>query len=227
MVAALTLAACGQLPKGEFSNPLPDIEATLAEIPNPFAKIENPFTQKHKGPMPTRLSVMGGDVLVTGPEGFCIDVKGSRETQGNAFALMGSCAAITHRPDAPEPARPAVLTATVMTAGDAPLAESFPQMAAFFASDAGRAALARSGRARDLTIRRAFSRGDVFVIAARDTSRFEGPKVEPDYWRALFDLDGHIVSASVLALRGKPIPDAAAESLLDDFVGRIRAANRQ
>jgi hypothetical protein len=49
--------------------------------------------------------------------------------------------------------------------------------------------------------------------------------VEDDYWRALFDLKGALVTISVLSFDERPISTADARRLLVAFGQSVRAAN--
>lgn len=176
----------------------------------------------------TRLTVAGGAVTVSAPRGYCVDRAATRNGAGGDFVLFGSCAALAPGPFAPAPRPLAVLSAAVSPArtGAPPLAASFDRLGAFLASDAGRAALSRSGDARAVEVLRAFARDDAFFLLLRDTSAFAGPRVAPVYWRALTEERGHIITLSVLGLRAAPLDPDAGQRVIDAFLGRLRAANR-
>ena len=109
--------------------------------------------------------------------------------------------------------------------GGDPIADAFPAMKAFFRSEEGRAALSRTGDAATVKLLDAGGKGDVFYIHARDRSASFVPVVSDEYWRAIFNVNGRIVSASVMALRDRSMSSDAARLLLDGFVSRIKAAN--
>jgi hypothetical protein len=173
----------------------------------------------------SRVAVSDGAVVIAGPPGYCIDREATRTGEGNAFVLLGSCAALG---GGQAPAAQAVLTASVLAGAPTsqPLVAAFPEMAAFFRSPAGRAALSRSGQAADVTVRQVETVKDVMVLRLRDTSASSGASVEPDYWRAVFSVRGRIVSLSVLAMKAQPLSAAGQRRLLDAFVARVRRENR-
>ncbi len=181
------------------------------------------FSYPHNAPQ--RLSVAGGTVVVAGPEGYCIDRPASRDSDATAFVLLAGCAAVTRKPYAPRPRVPALLTASVT--GDVPagrgLAGQAARMKGFFASAEGRAALARDGRAESVEIIEMFARDGAFFIHARDSSAGTGPGLGPEYWRAIFEVNGRMVTASVAAFANRPISDDAGQATLGLFVARIRA----
>ena len=178
-------------------------------------------------PAPSRMAVSGGAVVIGGPQGYCVDSGASRDGQDAAFVLLGSCASISGSFNALRPKKPGVLTASVASGQtDAEtFAASFPSMARFLGSPAGRAALSRDGRAQSVTILQIASAGGVMYIHAQDRADAPGQDVDPDYWRALMAVNGRIVTLSVLALRDMPLTPEAKRSLLEGFVARVRALN--
>ena len=174
---------------------------------------------------PQRLSVAGGAVVVAGPEGYCVDRPASRSAEASAFVLVASCAALTRQPNAPRPLAPALLTASVTGAVPAgtDLAGQAARMKAFFASAEGRAALARDGRAESIEIIQMYARDGAFLIHARDRSAGAAPALGPEYWRAIFEVNGRMVTASVAPFADRPISDDAGQVTLTLFVARIRA----
>lgn len=173
------------------------------------------------------MAVAGGAVTVAGPSGYCVDRTASRSGAEGAFVLLGTCAALSGTPLAGQPARPAVLTASVVPgpADEATFVASFPAMARFFGSDPGRAALSRSGRAATVRLSAVSSREGVLYLNLTDTAALSGQTVEPDYWRAILALRGHLVTLSVMSLADRPLSSAEKRRILDTFATRMRAAN--
>ncbi|MCX8509058.1 MAG: hypothetical protein ORN49_09320 [Rhodobacteraceae bacterium] len=181
-------------------------------------------------PRKTWASMMlaGGGVTVAGPSGYCVDPSASHEGKKGAFVLLGSCASLAGSSDRASPQTAAILTATTSPsgAGEATLSGFFPTMARFLQSDAGRKALSRSGQARTVTIQKIASVEDVMYVSVRDTARAPGQDVETDYWRALFSLNGQIVTLSVLSLKTMPLDQTAKRALLERFVARVKSASQ-
>lgn len=164
--------------------------------------------------------------MVSGPEGYCVEQRASRESAEGDFVLLASCAALTGREGGAS--APAILTASVSgePGGRGPMPEAFPILADFFRTDQGRAALSRSGRVGDVEVLRSYSRGDALYLKLRDRSPASGVPVEPDYWRAILGLGGRIVTLSVLSARQRPMTDATRQNTLQAFVARMQGVNR-
>jgi hypothetical protein len=178
----------------------------------------------------TRATVAGGAVTLAAPRGYCVDASALRDGTRGAFALFGSCAALAPGPFAPEPKPLAVLSAAVSAprAGAVPALEgSADRMKAFLTSSAGRRALSRDNDAESVRILRTRFEDGVFYIRLRDTGTTVGPRVAPEYWRALLDIDQRMVTLSVLALEDAPLDEAAGEAVIRGFVASVRAANRR
>ncbi|WP_415184907.1 hypothetical protein [Phaeovulum sp.] len=172
---------------------------------------------------PRSVRVADGSLVLTAPNGFCVDQKAS---QGDgSFVLFGNCAALSANPSLRQPGQPVVLTAAVSAPAPVPVAKALPQMKEFFQSEAGRAALSRSGKAASVTVLGMRTEDDLLLVHLRDTAAASGPRVAAEYWRAFTGIEGRILSLSVLPLRDRPVSDANQRALILAFVRAIRAAN--
>ncbi|MDE3079286.1 MAG: hypothetical protein KGI94_04580 [Paracoccaceae bacterium] len=176
---------------------------------------------------PNAMTVANGAVTIVGPQGFCVDQQSSHDGPGAPFVLLGSCASMAGSPTDPKPRIQALLTATVSVGSNGPSIgdANWRQLVAYLHSTAGRKAQSRSGDARTVKIIGLARRDGVVILHARDTSPFPGQTVTPNYWRALFDLNGHIVTLSVNGVPQAPFPDSAGLALLETFVASVRAAS--
>lgn len=172
---------------------------------------------------PEKIAVANDSVIVAGPEGYCIDNRATRDQAAGAFVLLASCAAITRRGTAPHPVFPALLTVSITpdAAGAVPVAKQAPRLKRFFSSAEGRAALSRDGQASSIDVVETFTRDGAFIIHARDHGNDGTPGLSEDHWRAIFNVNGQIVSASVMALEDHPITDDAGMATLWDLATRI------
>lgn len=179
------------------------------------------------GSAPRAIAVAGGALVAAGPAGYCVDRTASRDGAEGAFVLFGTCAALAGTATAGQPAEPAVLTASVASgpADEAAFVASFPAMASFFNSDAGRAALSRAGRAATVRVGAVSSRDRVLYLGLSDAAAEREAAVSADYWRAILVLRGRLVTLSVMSLADRPLASAAKRRILDAFVARMRAAN--
>lgn len=175
---------------------------------------------------PTEVSVTTDRIVVTGPEGFCVDPTATRDADDAGFVMLGNCAAIANSQRAAQPATPAVLTATISepsTGGR--LADSLPELDGFFRSDAGLALLSRSGDASSVTILDTAIAGEVFLLHATDQSEGTIAGVQADYWRAYLDVGSRIATLSVLALEDRGLSREESLSTLQGFVEAVQTAN--
>lgn len=175
---------------------------------------------------PKKAVVSGGEIVIQGPAGFCVDRDASGQSGTVSFVLLASCVALGGEGKPPEDR--AILTASVLPDGpkDAAARDSLRSLASFFTTEAGRAALARDGEARSVQIAEIVAIGDTLLLRARDRAPLAGHRVAPEYWRAILVRKERIISLSVLSLAEAPVDAAAKRRLLDDFVARVLAANR-
>jgi len=173
---------------------------------------------------PSQMAVAGGSVIIAGPRDYCVDRRASQPEAG--FVLMGGCASVSGAASQPQPRVPAVLMASVSGPGaGTPVAQSLGEMESFFTSEAGRAALSQSGSAETVRVLETRSADGVFYIHARDQSEGLAEAVRDEYWRALFELRGRLVSASVFGTDARPFSSDAGHATLRAFVSALRAAN--
>jgi len=203
LVALMVLGACD------------DITKSSAKAPSTTAT-----------PAPETVRVSGKDVVIAGPHGFCVDPTETKDSANSAFVLLGSCAAISNASHRPNPDIPAILMATVSRKTEsAPIASSMTTLTRFFKSEAGRAALSRDGKAKTVEVIETLGRNDVFYIHARDSSTDTLVGAGDEYWRALFNVKGRIVSVSVVWLEDHPISTAEGFETLGEFTNRIKREN--
>lgn len=182
---------------------------------------------RFSGPPPSKMAVAGGQLIVSGPPGYCIDRETSRDDAGrSALVMLSPCRGMGAGIFAPRAAHEAVMTAAV---GARPMVTEperiLPAMQAFAATRQGRAALSRSGEAQDIHIRHMFAEGDVVYMRLTDRGRFAWGTVQPEYWRAVVPAGGRMVSLSVLALPQAPLSDRDGMALLRAFVATVKAGS--
>ncbi len=173
-------------------------------------------------PPPETVAVAGRSVVIGGPQGYCVDEGASRLTGERPFVLLGSCASITGDRNASAPARLGVLTAVVSPPGGPSFGETLSQLDAFFASDAGKSALARDGNAASVELFSTEVRNGAMVIHLSDTSANIVPGIATEYRRALFEVNGRLVTVSVMSFEDRPMDAAASAAALNAFIARVR-----
>jgi hypothetical protein len=159
---------------------------------------------------PRTTPVLQGAVQIGLPRGYCIDRQAGREADDTAIVVMGRC-----RQDVQ--AAPAVLTTAIGPAGSGGvLAGGGQALADYFTSDAGRAALSRTGEARAVTILQAKMVGEAFVLQIRDRDAGES-------WRGVERVAGRLVTITVNLPQGSA---ADGQAVLTDALRLTAAANR-
>lgn len=176
---------------------------------------------------PTEVTVTSDLVVVTGPDGFCVDPTATRDTGDTGFVLLGNCAAIADSRRVVQPAIPAVLTAAVSEPSETGgrLADSMADLDAFFRSDDGLRLISRDGDPATVTLLETLVEGDVFLLHAADTSEGAIDGVQDDYWRAYMDLGERLATLSVIALEDRALSRDESLTTLRSFVSAVQGAN--
>jgi hypothetical protein len=169
---------------------------------------------------PTAIRLPDG-MVVAGTRGWCVDRSTLKVDDRAAVVMLGSCAALARDARQPHPVLSGVITVSVEAGAEAIPATN--ELKAFFRSPEGRAALARDGRATSVNILEMRTSGDTLFIHAKDKS---APRAASgDYWRALFDIDGRIVSVSLVGVGMPALPSPGGFATLDAHVRRLISAN--
>lgn len=156
--------------------------------------------------------LLDGAVVAAAPAGYCIAPGAGQRQADSAVVIMGRCSATGA-------AVPAVLTLTVGQAGSAGAMVGGGQaLADFFTSDAGRAALSRSGRAGDVQVLAATGGQEAFLLQVRD-------RVAGEYWRGIAGLRGRLVTVTAAGPEGQALEAAQGRALVEAALAALRRAN--
>lgn len=154
---------------------------------------------------PSRVLVPG-NVIVTGPAGYCIDQGATRLGEGEAFVLLGSCAAITRDGAQPTPQAPAIIAVSVRSGLDV----SLDDLASLFTPGS----IPGDGSESVLSAER-----DNAVLFVKSD---DGAGAT---WRALLPLDGNLISARVLSPPREPVSPESERAALGALARALRSAN--
>jgi len=182
---------------------------------------------RHAASSVATIAVADRNIVIEGPSGFCVDRKSSQIGGDVAFILLGNCRVVAPSSREQEPDIKALLTASVSSTSDGSLtiAESVNDMDRFFRSENGRTALSRDSNPASVKILETFQKNDTFYLRASDTSSGIVPGAADDYWRSYFDLDGQIVSVSVIGFKDKPLSAQKSLQTAQKFTQLIRERN--
>jgi hypothetical protein len=177
-------------------------------------------------PSPREVSVTSDQLVVTGPDGFCIDPSGTRDRQTTAFVLLGNCAVIANSRGQDQPDVNAVLTASVSDADPAQtLRAAIPDLDVFFRSEQGLSLLSRSSNPTSVEVLDSFHQGDVYFVQASDSSQGVVGGLNAEFWRAYQDIGARIVTLSVLSFEDQPVSTEVSLQMLRAFSVAIADAN--
>jgi len=208
------LAACGETQGPGFGGLIP--KPALGASQGSVAK--KPILGQ---PKLETVEVARGAVTIGGPKGYCVDKRSSRLRGDVAFVLLASCASVTGIPDTKFPAAPGLLTASVDR--DPGVFPKIGEFLDFFQTDAGRATLARDGRARSVEIVSIEANADSVMMRIKDTSPAVAEGLQPTYWRGLLIRNERLITVTVNGFEARPVPSEDGRTKLSAFLERIRA----
>lgn len=159
---------------------------------------------------PRRVPVQDGALVATVPTGFCFDSAASHDDPSGAVLVAGRCAAGNE---------PAVISISIGVEGSSEVLKSGGRaISDWFTSPAGRAALARDGRASSVRVGKTVVADGAFLLLVTD-------RKAGTYWRAVLGLKGRLVTVSVAAPVGQTLDESLGRQVLDRTVAGLRAAN--
>ncbi len=173
----------------------------------------------------TRSVTLGNGVHIAGPSGFCIDQIQDTADQ-SAFVLLASCQAIAKSNNGRRPPLPVVLTVTVSASTTAPsIEENSGRLSAFFASENGRRSLSRVGDPKTVTVADITHENGRLFLWASDTSRDKLRRIDDTYGRAFGDVGGHVVTVTVLGIKGRAMEQGAGYAMLSNLLNQLNSQN--
>jgi len=168
------------------------------------------------------LSLLGGDMRVRGPEGYCIDQGASNARRG--FAVLVGCALLSEDA-AVMPRLDGLITVQIGDEDTASVAGNEDAFADFLKSEAGRGVLASTG---DLaTVPEVATVTDSTAVLARfeDTSGPTFPGTSGPQWRGFLDVNGRLVTVSVLSFDRSSLSRSEGERLLVVAMAELAEVN--
>ncbi|WP_143093132.1 hypothetical protein [Celeribacter neptunius] len=177
-------------------------------------------------PPPRSVTLSQSNVSVAGPSGFCVDPGSIRDTPEGGFVLLGNCGGLSGRSNPALKGKTAMLTLSVTAPMQDPEQFDTPSLEAFFRSEAGRRTLSRAGAARTVTVIESAPEAETLWLHARDSAPGALPGQGAEYWRALFLLDGRLVTATATPFAEAPMPEAQLRGVLSRFVAELKRRNR-
>ncbi len=172
-------------------------------------------------PAVTSVAMLGGDVTVVGPAGYCVDLDSSRPKRG--FAMMAPCATLGVA-DAPA-AIAAITTVQAGADGSAVVSENTAAFADYLRGPNGPVVLSRSGDASSVEVSDVRSLDTYVAVSLRDKAPAHIEGAQEDEWRAFVDVNGRLVTISVRGLDEAPLGEASGAALLRQAVKAVIAAN--
>ena len=161
---------------------------------------------------PGRMELLGGAITAAVPPSYCLDPKSRHAQQSGTVVIGGRCST-----GSPVPA--AAITISIGGEGSSEVLTSGARvLTEWVRSPAGRAAIARDGRAGSVNIRETLVADGAFLIRLEDRSI-------GSYWRAAIGVKGRLVMISVTPPEGGTLGSDDARKIVGDVVAAMRRAN--
>lgn len=167
------------------------------------------------------LALLGGDVTVKGPSGYCVDTGISRPRNG--LAVMAACSTLSG--EGTVPWRNAIIVVQAGEAGSSAVTGAEASLRDLLDSPAGKSLLSTTNDAETITLRRTSAGRGLVSVAFVDSGPVPMPGVANAEWRGFMDFDDRLVTLSLRGLADDPLSPADGASLLREAVAALRSAN--
>lgn len=170
------------------------------------------FFSSHSRPVGEPLPqapIGGGDIVVKGPSGYCVDGKTLRNRASGGFALLASCHVMTGG----KSGAPMGVSVLTVSAVDADAEHPVPGAAEFAASFAPTRSL-WSGERGGLALVHLASGGNAMI-----------PEADPRHWRAVFELNGHLVVLAAYGPEDSATASPGGGRILIDLARALRSSS--
>ena len=171
------------------------------------------------GPPMKSMALVGGDVTVTTPAGYCLDGAASRPRAG--FAVIAPCSTLGTGDAAP--AVFGLATVQVGPADSGSVAGAEPAWRDLLNSDAGAALLSAVGRNDTVTVLGSQVQSNAVKVHFTDSAPPPMAGLQAEEWRAFLDLNGRHVTVAVRGPARAPLQDGSGAWLLDTVIKGLRA----
>ncbi|HEY9037521.1 MAG TPA: hypothetical protein VIN05_01065 [Roseovarius sp.] len=149
-----------------------------------------------------------GDVIVTGPPGYCVDPKSVQRRAGSGFALMASCGHLSAAASGYVP--PAVITASVLPRDPDAQMPTAVQLA---------------GPWGDVGVTEQIDADGIALIQVARGGNTLLPAGDPRHWRGAMLVNGHMIGLAIYGDPGANLAGDAGRMLLVDTAKAMLAAN--
>ena len=189
-------------------------------VANGLANIGGPTDATNEGIR--TLGLLGGDVRVRGPEGYCVDQAASDARRG--FAVLAGCALLSDEAVV-MPRLDGLITVQFGDENTASVAGNEEPFSAFLMSDAGRRVLSANGDAASLSDVAVVSDRSGVLVRFSDASGPVFAGTSGEQWRGFMDVNGRLATVSVLKFDRNELSRSEAERLLILAMSEIAEAN--
>lgn len=166
------------------------------------------------------VAMLGGDLVMTPPAGYCGDPVSSRLRAG--FAVFAPC--VTLGTQGPAPQVVGVATVQAGDTGSAMVNGTETGLRDFLISQQGAGLLSKGGSGATVSVVSSQAFDGRVVVHFRDTGEPPMDGLGPDEWRAFTDIDDRLVTVSVRGLEEAPLSAGRGSALLDQMMRGLSSA---
>ncbi|MBE0412008.1 dihydroxy-acid dehydratase [Yoonia sp.] len=160
------------------------------------------------------IALLGGEIVVTPPAGYCVDPSAGRAADG--FAVIAACASLSE-----EGALPSVIGVATVQVGPPNSGIAYGEESGLrdlLVSDAGAKLLSATGNGDTITVVGSQVSGRVVSVHFNDIGPPPLTGLQSEEWRAFLNMNGRLVTVAVRGPESAPLTDGTGAWLLNMMV---------
>lgn len=171
------------------------------------------------------VQLAASDIVVSAPNGFCVDAASLKDTPQAAFVLMADCAALRGKKRKVNQSRSVMLTAAVSAPLESANSVTPQALKAFFETQQGRTTLSRRNDVNTVSANMDIVEDDILVLHIRDSSPAQIAGLAQNDWRAFVVLKDRLVTLTAAPFVNTTAANPSAKTLVMQLARRLQVEN--
>ena len=172
---------------------------------------------------PAPVARLASGIVVTGPQGYCVDPEISRPARG--FAFLAACAALDPASEVAAPGALALITVQSGAPRSATVRGSETAFRDFLRTEEGTALLGAGDIGGPVALLSSDVSENTVAVYTRNRAPGAIAGTQAESWRLFTDLGDRVVTVTVRGIAEAPLSRTGSRDLLETTLRALRAAN--
>jgi len=183
------------------------------------------FSQQVSIPPNSRAIIKNKNIVIQGPEGFCLDETISNLSSNSTFLLFGNCAAISQSNSVTQSEVHAVLTTAISKDKSKNRPFNREWLDSYLRSEDGKSNLSSNRNSEDIEVLDSFKMDEAYFVLIQNNGERKSEAISKYSWRAYLEVSGYLISLSIIGFNQNPMKHNESLEIMRHFVNEIRTNN--